>query len=291
MAENVVVEMPPESAPQEPVRSRSSEHSHESREAAKQLNPIDLEKGALASVASPTPSSKNMFQPAPGTQVFYVIDAETLMNGKALIGIKEKGSNPGPIGLLGFGLTTFLLNLHNAGAFELNSMILAMGLAYGGLAQIIAGIMEQVRGNFFAAVAFISYGFFWWSFVFLKILPKMGYAEATEPDAMGFYLFIWGLFTLCMFFATLLKRAPWMLSWLFITLVVLFWLLAIADWITGDSESLTNASNTIVKVAGYEGMICGLSAVYIAFGEILNESAGRTILWLGVRKPREAHAE
>mmetsp|Transcript_4103 Transcript_4103/g.7488 ORF Transcript_4103/g.7488 Transcript_4103/m.7488 type:complete len:359 (-) Transcript_4103:219-1295(-) len=265
--------------------SPSSARSHDSNEDLKKhadKDANDLEKGVDAPLL-PAPSP---FSAPPGAQIFYVIDAATFHSFS--LGITDRSSNPGPIGLLGFGLTTFLLNLHNAGAYPLNSMILAMGLAYGGLAQVIAGIMEQIKGNFFAAVAFISYGFFWWSFVFLKVLPKMGYAESTNADAMGFYLFIWGLFTLCMFVATLLKRAPLMLSWLFITLVVLFWLLAIADWIDGDSTSLTDASNVIVKVAGWEGMVCGLSAVYIAFAEILNECAGKTVLWLGTRKPKEA---
>lgn len=77
--------------------------------------------------------------------------------------MSEKSANPAPLGLMGFGMTTALLNLHNAGFYPLGSMILAMGLAYGGLAQVIAGIMEYKRGNTFGTVAFSSYGLFWWS--------------------------------------------------------------------------------------------------------------------------------
>src|SRR6266513_321321 len=93
--------------------------------------------------------------------------------------IKDTTGNPAPLGLLGFGMTTVLLNLHNAGFYELNSMILAMGICYGGAAQIIAGIMEWKKGNTFATTAFISYGFFWWSLVALIVLPKLGWAGAS----------------------------------------------------------------------------------------------------------------
>jgi len=70
--------------------------------------------------------------------------------------MSEKLANPAPLGLMGFGMTTVLLNLHNAGFYPLDSMILAMGLAYGGLAQVIAGVMEYKRGNTFGTVAFSS---------------------------------------------------------------------------------------------------------------------------------------
>src|SRR6476659_9524720 len=88
--------------------------------------------------------------------------------------IKDTTANPAPLGLLAFGMTTVLLNLHNAGFFDLSSMILAMGLCYGGLAQVIAGIMEWKKGNTFATTAFISYGFFWLSLVALLLLPATG---------------------------------------------------------------------------------------------------------------------
>src|SRR5471032_309175 len=95
--------------------------------------------------------------------------------------IKDNTANPAPLGLLGFGMTTVLLNLHNAGFYELNSMILAMGLCYGGTAQVIAGIMEWKKGNTFATTAFISYGFFWLSLVALLVLPKTNLAAPTDP--------------------------------------------------------------------------------------------------------------
>merc|ERR1719225_2029225 len=87
-------------------------------------------------------------------------------------------ANPAPLGLMGFGMTTFLLNIHNAGFFPVDSMILSMGLFYGGLAQIIAGIMEFKNGNTFATTAFTSYGVFWWTLVWLWCFPKIHFETA-----------------------------------------------------------------------------------------------------------------
>src|SRR6185503_6162989 len=123
--------------------------------------------------------------------------------------IKDTTGNPAPLGLLGFGLTTVLLNLHNAGYYEMNSMILAMGLCYGGVAQIIAGIMEWKKGSTFATTAFISYGFFWLSLDTVILLPKIipGVVATTAP-ALATYLLMWGIFTAVMFIGTFkLSRA------------------------------------------------------------------------------------
>src|ERR1700693_6211998 len=108
--------------------------------------------------------------------------------------LKDTTGNPAPLGLLGFGMTTVLLNLHNAGFYELNSMILAMGICYGGTAQIIAGIMEWRKGNTFATTAFISYGLFWLSLVTLIILAKLGWGAASNETAMAAFFFFVGLF-------------------------------------------------------------------------------------------------
>jgi len=181
-----------------------------------------------------------------------------------------KLANPAPLGLLGFGMTTVLLNLHNAGAYQLNSMILAMGIAYGGLAQVIAGIMEFRNRNTFGTVAFISYGLFWWSLVILLLLPKSatypGVIE-TEDEAIAAYFIIWGVFTFVTFLGTL--KANRGIQFVFLSLAVLFFLLAARD---------LSGSSAVGKVAGYEGIICGLSAVYVALAEVLNEGYGRTIL-------------
>lgn len=180
----------------------------------------------------------------------------------------EITANPGPLGLLGFGMTTVLLNLHNAGIFTLGSMILAMGLCYGGTAQIIAGIMEWKKNNTFGMTAFTSYGLFWISLVLLLILPKMGLAEGTGGNiAMASYLFMWGLFTTAMFFGTL--HANRALQFVFASLAILFFLLAIGD--------ITEIA-AIKQLAGIEGIICGFSAIYTAIAQILNEVHERVVL-------------
>jgi succinate-acetate transporter protein len=106
----------------------------------------------------------------------------------------DKLANPAPLGLLGFGMTTVLLNLHNASLFPLGSMILAMGLVYGGLAQVIAGVMEFKKGNTFGTLAFSSYGLFWWSLVILLLLPNVTFlspAVTVASDmAMAAYFFM-----------------------------------------------------------------------------------------------------
>src|SRR3979411_3172781 len=117
--------------------------------------------------------------------------------------LRDTTANPAPLGLLGFGMTTVLLNLHNAGFYELNSMILAMGICYGGAAPTIAGLMEGKKGNTFATTAFISYGLFWLSLVTLIVLAKLGWASASNDTAMAAYLAMWGLFTAVMFVGTL----------------------------------------------------------------------------------------
>src|SRR6201995_904736 len=115
---------------------------------------------------------------------------------------RDTTGNPAPLGLLGFGLTTVLLNLHNAGFYELNTMILAMGICYGGVAQVIAGIMEWKKGNTFATTAFTSYGLFWLSLVTLIVFTKLKWAAPSNETAMGTYLAAWGVFTAVMFVAT-----------------------------------------------------------------------------------------
>jgi succinate-acetate transporter protein len=187
------------------------------------------------------------------------------------ITIKDTTSNPAPLGLLGFGMTTVLLNIHNAGFYPIDTMILGMGIFYGGAAQVIAGIMEWKKNNTFGTTAFTSYGMFWLTLVALICLPKMiAGLVAPTPTAFGCYLVIWGIFTGVMFIGTLkLSRA---LQFVFLSLTILFFLLA-AGKFTGN-EAITN-------VAGYEGIICGLSAIYAGLAQVLNEIYGREVCPLG----------
>jgi uncharacterized protein len=186
------------------------------------------------------------------------------------LSILDTTSNPAPLGLMGFGMTTVLLNLHNAGYYPLDSMILAMGIFYGGIAQVIAGIMEWKKKNTFGTTAFTSYGLFWLTLVGLIVLPKLNLGTKPTEAAMGWYLLMWGIFTGLMFIGTLrLNRA---LQFVFASLTVLFFLLAIGDF-TGNAA--------IKTFAGFEGIICGLSAIYTAMAQVLNEIYGKEIAPLG----------
>jgi len=175
-------------------------------------------------------------------------------------------ANPGPLGLFGFALTTVLLNIHNAGFYGVSVMIMSMGIFYGGIAQLLAGIMEWKKGNQFGAVAFISYGSFWLTLVFIWIAPNFGLPKASNVE-MGFYLLIWGLFTLVFFLQTL--RGKTVSKILFGLLTLLFFLLAIGNFLESD---------IILKIAGFEGVLCGLVAFYEASALMINERYSRKIL-------------
>lgn len=175
-------------------------------------------------------------------------------------------ANPGPLGLLGFGMTTVLLNFTNAGILPFSAVIISLGIFYGGLAQVIAGIMEFKKGNTFGFTAFISYGFFWISLVGILWLPKAGF-DAAPANALATYLLFWGVFTLGMFIASLSHN--FITKFVFGSLVILFALLAIGNY-TGNES--------VLHFAGYEGIICGLSAMYSALAQVINESLGRKVL-------------
>ncbi|MGZ4902840.1 MAG: acetate uptake transporter [Halobacteriota archaeon] len=179
-------------------------------------------------------------------------------------------ANPAALGLTAFGVTTVLLNLHNAGLFGLGSMILAMGIFYGGLAQVIAGIMEWKKNNTFGMTAFLSFGLFWLSLVTLLVLPKLGLADATSAAGMSAYFAMWGLFTLVMFVGALkLDRALQVVLGL---LTVLFFLLAAAE-ITGSA--------TITLIAGYEGIVTGFAAIYAGLAQVIDEVYRKSVAPLG----------
>ncbi|HET8689503.1 MAG TPA: acetate uptake transporter [Methanosarcina sp.] len=188
------------------------------------------------------------------------------------IKITDLSANPAPLGLMGFGMTTVLLNIHNAGFYPMNAMILSMGFFYGGLAQIIAGIMEWKKGNTFGTTAFTSYGLFWLSLVGIVLIPKSpeytGLATASFPFAA--YLFMWGVFTLFMFIGTL--KGSKALSVVFLALAILFFLLAVGNYL-GE-----NGGAGILTIAGYEGIFTGLAAIYTALGQVLNEAYGKKIV-------------
>lgn len=188
----------------------------------------------------------------------------------------DNTANPAPLGLLGFGLTTILLNIHNAGFTPLTSAILGLGIFVGGLAQVIAGVQEWKKNNTFGATAFTAYGFFWLALVAVWTLPKLGLATASDELTMGWFLLLWGVFTLGMWLGTFnLNR---MLQVVFGTLTALFFLLACRDFLGAAG---IEAGKTVGLVAGWVGLVCGASAVYGALAQVLNEVWGRTVLPLG----------
>ncbi len=186
-------------------------------------------------------------------------------NGTNLISVNDLTANAGCLGLMGFGMTTVLLNIHNAGFFPLNTMILAMGVFMGGLAQVIAGIMEWKKNNTFGMTAFTCYGFFWLSLVLIWLFPeKMGEAGAPTSGAMAAYFFMWGLFTLVMFIGTL--KANRISQVVFGSLALLFFLLTAVK---------ATGSATIAMITGYVGIFCGFSAIYDALSQVLGEVYGK----------------
>lgn len=194
----------------------------------------------------------------------------------AVFELNDTTANPAPLGLLGFGMTTVLLNLHNAGMFPMDAMILSMGIFYGGLGQIIVGIMEWKKNNTFGATAFTSYGLFWLTLVALIILPNTGFIPAPGNSAMTAYLVMWGLFTGVLFVGTFtMNRA---LQVVFGSLAALFFLLAAGD---------ATGNQAIKTIAGYEGVFCGLSAIYAGLAQVINEVYGKTIAPLGIARQAE----
>jgi succinate-acetate transporter protein len=180
-------------------------------------------------------------------------------------------ANTAPLGLAAFGLTTIVLSAINAGLLphEAVPVVVPLAFAYGGLAQIIAGILEFRTGDTFGMVAFTSYGAFWWWFAFLQWTIGAGWLKAPPPVAGGFVLLVWGIFTFLLWIVTFrLNRAVFSI---FLLLWITFFLLAAGDFGYGTG-----------KIGGYAGLLTGLDALFVAFLEVLNAVAGREVVSLGV---------
>ena len=195
----------------------------------------------------------------------------------------EKMADPAPLGLISFGATTMLISLiHHVLNGEVDSIILGMGLAYGGLAQVIAGVMEYRRGNTFGMVAFTSYGLFWWSYAILNLLPRSQFLYGYNPpsyESFTAYYVIWGLFTLIMYFGTL--KASLALQTVFITLTTLFFLIAAKSAILAFTTLTPSDLTEFSLIIGVEGVITGFSAFYLGLAKIINEIHQRTVLPIG----------
>jgi succinate-acetate transporter protein len=181
-----------------------------------------------------------------------------------------KLANPGPLGLFGFGLTTCVLSAINSGLLphEALAAVVPLAFAYGGLAQLIAGILEFRTGNTFGMVAFTSYAMFWWWFALLQWSIGAGWLKAPPPSAGGAILLLWGIFTFLLWIVTFrLNKAVWSI---FLLLTITFFLLAAGDFGYGTG-----------KLGGYLGLLTGIDALLVAFIEVLNATAGRTVIPLG----------
>lgn len=185
---------------------------------------------------------------------------ETSRNNLFLI---DNTANPAPLGLCAFGLTTILLSLHNAGVIALSSAILSMALLYGGSAQIIVGAMEWKKKNTFGLLTFGSFGFFWIALATLMMLPAVGLAKAAAPVDLAAFLGLWGLFTIGLFICSLAMHR--VLQAVLFLLVVTFFLLVAAQ-LTG--------SGLILVSGGVVGILTGMGATYLGFGQVINEVYG-----------------
>jgi succinate-acetate transporter protein len=185
--------------------------------------------------------------------------------------VAPKIANPGPLGLLGFGLTTCVLSCVNAGLLppEAGAVVVPLAFAYGGVAQIIAGVLEFKVGNTFGMVAFTSYGLFWWWFALLKWTIGAGWLKAPPATAVAVTLLMWGVLTFLLWIVTFrLNKAVFSI---FLLLWITFFLLAAGDF----------GNPALTKIGGFLGLLTGIDAMAVAFIEVLNAVAGKVVVPLG----------
>ncbi|HLJ04553.1 MAG TPA: acetate uptake transporter [Solirubrobacteraceae bacterium] len=190
-------------------------------------------------------------------------------------------ADPGPLGLAGFAGTTFMLSLVNAGLVGVQHgapgggllpMVAGLAIAYGGIAQFLAGIWEFRTGNTFGAVAFCSYGAFWISFYF--IVHSAAQNTGSEVfSGLGLYLWMWGIFTTYMFVASL--RTTGAVALVFLLLAITFIILGIGN---SALAGTTNVTNGTIKLGGYLGILTALAAWYASFAAVINSTFGRVLL-------------
>jgi hypothetical protein len=184
-------------------------------------------------------------------------------------------ANPAALGLVGFGLTTVLLSLINAGILPAGGegVVIPLALAYGGFIQIVAGLFEFRVGNTFGMTAFLSYGAFWWWFALLLIFAHIGVVDISKAGpTVGVALLLWGVLTLYLWIGTF--RLPRILFAIFLTLWITFGLLAMGA---------IQAAPALTHAGGWLGLVCGCLAMYGSFGIVTNATWGRTVIPLGER--------
>ena len=184
-------------------------------------------------------------------------------------------ANPAPLGLAGFGLTTVVLSSINAGLLSgdgatLTAVVVPLAFAYGGVAQIIAGVLEFKNDNTFGTVAFTSYGLFWWWYALMLWTVGAGWIKPPAGNAVGLTLLMWGVFTFYMWIPTF--RLSFLVWTVFLLLWITFFLLAGGDLGRGPSWHVAG---------GFVGLLTGLDALYVSFAEVTNATFKRIVLPLG----------
>jgi uncharacterized protein len=191
---------------------------------------------------------------------------------KDAISATGKVSNPAPLGLAAFGVTTVVLSSINAGWVPAEAVpaVVPLAFSFGGLAQFIAGFLEYGNGNTFGMVAFTSYGAFWWWYAFLNWTVGAGWIKAPDATGVGVVLLMWGVFTFYMWIPTF--RTNFTLWSIFLLLWMTFLLLAGGDLGMGAAWH---------KAGGWMGVITGIDALYLSFAEVTNATFGRPVIAIG----------
>lgn len=181
-----------------------------------------------------------------------------------------KQAHPGPIGLIGFGIANILAQLHNVNILPASSLLILMGLFGGGLAQVLSGLLDFRQGNTLGATSSIMYGFFWIiGFSMLYVPPPSGFV-LNDHISLGIYAVLWGLFTLVLFICSLKDSLASQI--VFGTLTIQYIFAAVGNLLNNP---------LIMIIGGFEGIICGLSALYLGFAILVNEEYGRKVWPLG----------
>lgn len=180
---------------------------------------------------------------------------------------KTVPAEPAALGLMAFGATTVLLSLYNLDLIKTATLTFSYAIFYGGIAQIIMGLIDFKRGNFFGATAFTSYGAFWLGFAFYMVLKWLGIVDAGTGE-LAAWMAMWGLFTIYMAIGSL-KLDSKALSVVLSTLTILFFLLA---------GAFASGSTILLRIAGAEGVLTGFCAIYTSAGITLNSLYGKRML-------------
>jgi hypothetical protein len=179
----------------------------------------------------------------------------------------DNTANPAPLGLCAFGMTTILLSIHNAGVTALSSPIIAMAVFYGGLAQLIVGLMEWKKNNTFGMVTFGSFGLFWISFAAILVMPALGLAAAPTTLDLAAFLAVWGILIIGLFICSLRMHRVLQVT---LAAVVLLVVLRVAANLSGI--------HVVHTLAGIMGIIAGGLALYMGIGTVINEIYGSRVV-------------